>query len=68
MAKIEAPRIETARLILRRKTEDDIPNMLKLFNNDEVREFLGGYPPRDEHSMLKMVRGRKSTEWTVTYI
>ena len=65
MAKKEAPKILTERLILRPKTEKDIPNMLRMFDNDEVREFLGGYPPRDRHSMLKMVRGRKETEWAV---
>ena len=66
MAKTEAPTIETERLILRRKKEEDIPNMLLMFNNDDVRKFLGGYPPRDKHSMLKMVRSRKETEWAVT--
>jgi [ribosomal protein S5]-alanine N-acetyltransferase len=66
MAKPEAPTLETARLVLRRKTEDDIPHMVKMFNTDEVRRYLGGYPPRDEHAMLKMVRHRKETQWAVT--
>ncbi|CAI9396637.1 GNAT family N-acetyltransferase [Niallia sp. Sow4_A1] len=47
MAKKEAPKIQTERLILRPREGKDIPNMLKMFNNDEVREFLGSNPPRD---------------------
>lgn len=66
MAKLEAPKLETTRLILRHKVEEDIPHMVKMFNTDEVRQYLGGYPPRDKHSMLKMVRHRKETEWAVT--
>lgn len=65
MAKIEAPTIKTERWVLRRRQEKDIPQMLDLFNNDEVRHYLGGYPPRDDHSMLRMVRGRKQTDWVV---
>ncbi|MCA0173073.1 GNAT family N-acetyltransferase [Bacillus sp. RAR_GA_16] len=65
MVKKEAPKIQTERLVLRRREEKDIPNMLKMFNNDEVREFLGVNPPRDEHSMLEMVRNRTETKWTV---
>jgi len=38
----EAPIIETKRLVLRRKKYDDIPDMIKMFNDDEVREFMGG--------------------------
>jgi RimJ/RimL family protein N-acetyltransferase len=63
--KKEAPQIETERLILRKREKEDIPNMFKMFDNNEVREFLGGYPPRDEHTMLKIVIGRKETEWAV---
>lgn len=66
MAKKEAPKIRTERLILRPLAEKDIPNMFRMFANDEVREFLGGHPPRDKHSMLKSVRGRKETQWAVT--
>ena len=40
--KNEAPIIETKRLVLRRKKYDDIPDMMKMFNDDEVREFVGG--------------------------
>ncbi|WP_421377935.1 GNAT family N-acetyltransferase [Bacillus salacetis] len=65
MVKKEAPEIQTERLILRPRAEKDIPNMLKMFNNDEVREFLGKNPPRDEQSMLEMVRNRNETKWTV---
>ena len=65
MKKKEAPQIETERLILRRKMQEDIPNMYKMFNDGEVTKYLGGYPPRDEHSMLKMVVGRRETEWAV---
>ena len=46
--------------------EIDIPSMVKIFNTDDVRRYLGGYPPRDEHSMLRMVRHRHTTEWAVT--
>ncbi|MDR0963673.1 MAG: GNAT family N-acetyltransferase [Clostridium sp.] len=66
MPKQESPTITTERLILRRKMEADIPKMTAMFDCDEVRKYLGGYPPRDEHSMLKMVRSRKATEWAVT--
>jgi RimJ/RimL family protein N-acetyltransferase len=65
-ARKEAPTIETERLILRRKKDDDIPVMVKMFNDDAVREFLGGYPPRDERSVTGMIRHRKETEWAVT--
>lgn len=65
MAKREAKKLTTNRLVLRHKQEKDIPAMLDLFNNEEVTRYLGGYPPRDEHSMLKMVRGRRETEWVV---
>ena len=40
--KNEAPIIETKRLVLRRKKYDDFPYMMKMFNDDEVREFVGG--------------------------
>ena len=65
-ARKEAPQLETERLILRRKKDEDIPFMVKMFNDDEVREFLGGYPPKDERSCTGMVRHRKETEWAVT--
>ncbi|ODP30358.1 Ribosomal-protein-alanine N-acetyltransferase [Paenibacillus nuruki] len=45
--------------------EKDNPNMLKMFNNDEVREFLGINPPRNEQLILEMIRNRNETEWTV---
>jgi len=62
----EAPIIETKRLVLRRKKDDDIPDMMKMFNDDVVREFVGGHPPRDERSITKMIRHRGETEWAVT--
>ena len=65
MAKIEVETIETERLLLRRKIEEDIPYMLKMFNNENVRRHLGGNPPRDEHSMLKMIRSRGQTNWHI---
>ena len=64
--KKEAPTIETKRLVLRRKKYDDIPDMMKMFNDDEVREFVGGHPPRDERSITRMIRHRGETEWAVT--
>ena len=65
MSKQEAPTIRTSRLILRRKREKDIPFMLDLFGNDEVRQYLGGYPPRDEAAMRYMIRRRSPTDWVV---
>ena len=66
MAKKEAPTIQTERLTLRRLTEADIPNMSKMFGNDMVTRFLtGDTPPDDEHSMLKIVRARRATEWAI---
>ena len=62
----EAPIIETKRLVLRRKKHDDFPDMMKMFNDDEVREFVGGHPPRDEHSIRGMIRHRIETQWAVT--
>ena len=64
--KTEAPTLKTPRLVLRRRMEIDIPAMVMMFNTDDVRRYLGGYPPRDEHSMLRMVRHRHATEWAVT--
>ena len=64
--KKETTVIETSRLILREKQECDIPGMLDLFNNEEVRRYLGGYSPREERAMWRMVRDRKNTEWAVT--
>ena len=65
MSKQEAPTIRTSRMILRRKREKDIPFMLDLFSNDEVRQYLGGYPPRDEAAMRYMIRRRSPTDWVV---
>ena len=66
MQKPEAPKLETPRLILRRRMEVDIPYMWKMFNTKEVTQYLGGHPPSDKHAMLVMVRHRKATEWAVT--
>lgn len=55
--------IRTERLILRRKLEKDVPYMLRLFQDEEVRRYLGGYPPREEPAMRRMVRRSRSTEW-----
>lgn len=63
MSKQEAPTLRTARLILRRRREKDIPFMLDLFGNAEVRQYLGGYPPSDEAAMRYMIRRRSSTDW-----
>ncbi|MCL2750995.1 MAG: GNAT family N-acetyltransferase, partial [Coriobacteriia bacterium] len=65
-ARNEAPTIETKRLVLRRKIYDDLPYMMKMFNDDEVREFVGGHPPRDERSLKEMIRQRIETGWAVT--
>lgn len=55
--------IRTERLLLRGKQEQDVPYMLKLFQDEEVRRYLGGYPPREEQAVRRMVRHRRSTEW-----
>ena len=62
----EAPLIETKRLVLRRKKYDDFSYMMKMFNDDKVREFVGGHPPRDERSIKGMIRHRTETQWAVT--
>jgi len=37
-----------------------------MFGNPNVTQFLtGGTPPSDEHSMLKIVRARRETEWAI---
>lgn len=66
MAKREAPTLTTERLVLRRRHEADIPYMLMMFDDDDVRQYLGGYPPRHERAMLQMVRHRTETAWAVT--
>jgi [ribosomal protein S5]-alanine N-acetyltransferase len=38
--KKEVPIIQTDRLVLRSRAEKDIPNMLKMFNHEEVRKYL----------------------------
>jgi len=66
MSKKEAPTIKTERLTLRRLTEEDIPNMAKMFGDSETTKYLtGDTPPSDEHTMLKIVRARKETEWAI---
>ncbi|MEW4288364.1 GNAT family N-acetyltransferase [Rossellomorea marisflavi] len=42
-----------------------MPNMLQMFNHNEVRKYLGINPPRDEHAMIEMIRNRTETKWTV---
>lgn len=64
MPKKDKP-IQTERLILRRKEEKDIPYMLSLFNDEEVRRYLGGYPPREERAMARMVKHGRTTDWAV---
>jgi ribosomal-protein-alanine N-acetyltransferase len=66
MQKREAPTISTERLILRRRIETDISYMIEMFNDENVRKYLGGVPPRDGHSMLVMVRHRRETDWAVS--
>ncbi|MCM2603475.1 GNAT family N-acetyltransferase [Rossellomorea marisflavi] len=65
MTKKEAPINHTDRLVLRPRAEKDIPNMLQMFNHDEVRKFHGINPPRDERGMIEMIRNRTETKWTV---
>lgn len=66
MAKKEAPAIETQRLVLRRRTDNDIPRMVTAFNHEEVRAYLGGYPPRRPTSFRKSSGPGTATEWAVT--
>lgn len=63
MLKKEAPFLLTDRLILRPRQEKDIPLMLDLFRNEEVRRYLGGYPPTEERAMQRMIRSRGKTDW-----
>ena len=66
MAKKEAPTLRGKIISLRRLTEEDIPNMSKMFGNNQVTKYLtGDTPPSDEHSMLKIVRARRETEWAI---
>lgn len=66
MAKKEAPTIVTNRLTMRRLTEADIPSMSKMFADEQSTKYLtGDTPPCDEHSMLKIVRARRETEWAI---
>jgi len=65
MPKKQAPILLTDRLILRPKQEKDVPQMLDLFHNKEVRQYLGGYPPTEERAMLRMIRNQGKTEWAV---
>lgn len=58
--------ITTERLVLRRKQDKDIPQMLALFGDDEVRRYLGDCPPRSERAMERMVKHGRTTEWAVT--
>lgn len=54
--------IKTQRLVLRRKQVRDVPQMLELFNDEEVRRYLGGDPPRSERAMERMVKHGRTTE------
>lgn len=65
MPKKLAPILFTDRLILRPKQEKDVPMMLELFRNEEVRRYLGGYPPTEERAMLRMIRNQGETDWAV---
>lgn len=58
--------IETERLVLRRKQDRDVPQMLELFNDPEVRRYLGGDPPRSQRAMERMVKQDRTTQWAVT--
>lgn len=65
MPKKLAPILLTDRLSLRPKQEKDVPQMLDLFRNKEVRQYLGGYPPMEERAMLRMIRNQGKTDWAV---
>lgn len=58
--------IKTERLVLRRKQDRDVPQMLELFNDEEVRRYLGGDPPRSQRTMERMVGQGRTTQWAVT--
>ena len=66
MAKPEAPVLETERLILRRRLHRDVPRMIQAFQDEEIRRYLGGHPPKDGATLTQLVRRRTPTEWTVT--
>lgn len=38
------PEIQTDRLILRKFTEDDLPALFEIFQDEEVNQFLPWYP------------------------
>ena len=66
MAKPEAPVLETERLRLRRRQHRDIPRMMQAYQDDEIRRYLGGHPPKDGAMLAQLVRRRSPTEWAVT--
>lgn len=65
MARIEAVTLETKRLILRRRLDEDLLEMVEMLNNNSVIKYLGGYPPKDEHTILGIIRHRQSTNWHI---
>ena len=66
MAKPEAPVLETERLILRRRQPRDVPRMLQAYQDEKIRRYLGGYPPKDSASLTQLVRRRTPVEWAIT--
>ena len=52
---IEFPLIETERLILRKITESDIPEVFRIFSTDEVTEHYDCYPFTKESQAEKWV-------------
>ncbi len=66
MAKPEAPVLETERLILRRRQQRDVPRMLQAYQDERIRRYLGGHPPKDSASLTQLVRKRTPVEWAIT--
>ena len=44
---MNTPTIETARLILRRFTEDDLPALYRIYRDEEANRFLPWFPVKD---------------------
>ena len=62
----QAPTIETGRLILRAKTVKEASEVHAYFNDDEVRMYLGGYPPTELNSIVGHIkRSRSNSSWSV---
>lgn len=44
---------------LRRRQHRDIPRMMQAYQDDEIRRYLGGHPPKDGAMLAQLVRRRQ---------